>query len=176
MLALLREFRAQGITSILISHKLNEIREVADKITVLRDGKAVATLDCNTGEVERDDIIRKMVDRDLESRCEARSKSSEVIFEVKQLVSASPAASGAALGQERVVQGEGEGEIVGIAEVDGGRTHRIRHDLFRRSWGTNISGEARINGNNADISTVARAIKAGLAYVTEDRKKLTAWS
>ncbi|OIS91885.1 multiple monosaccharide ABC transporter ATP-binding protein [Brucella cytisi] len=172
LLALLREFRAQGITSILISHKLNEIREVADKITVLRDGKAVATLDCNAGEVEEDDIIRKMVDRDLESRYPKRDpKIGEVIFEVDNWSVHHP------LHPERhsvknVSFKVRAGEIVGIAGLMGAGRTEFAMSLFGRSWGTNITGEARINGKAADISTVARAIKAGLAYVTEDRKKL----
>lgn len=172
LLALLREFRAQGITSILISHKLNEIREVADKITVLRDGKAVATLDCHAGEVEEDDIIRKMVDRDLESRYPKRDpKIGDVIFEVDNWSVYHP------LHPERhsvknVSFKVRAGEIVGIAGLMGAGRTEFAMSLFGRSWGTNISGEARINGKQADISTVARAIKAGLAYVTEDRKKL----
>ncbi len=170
LLALLREFRAQGITSILISHKLNEIREVADKITVLRDGRAVATLDCNAGEVEEDDIIRKMVDRDLESRYPKRDPNiGDVIFEVDNWSVYHP------LHPERhsvknVSFKVRAGEIVGIAGLMGAGRTEFAMSLFGRSWGTNISGEARMNGTPVDISTVARAIKSGLAYVTEDRK------
>ncbi|WP_139976955.1 MULTISPECIES: multiple monosaccharide ABC transporter ATP-binding protein [Brucella/Ochrobactrum group] len=172
LLALLKEFRAQGITSILISHKLNEIREVADKITVLRDGRAVATLDCHEGEVEEDEIIRKMVDRDLESRYPKREpKIGDVIFEAENWSVYHP------LHPERhavksVSFNVRAGEIVGIAGLMGAGRTEFAMSLFGRSWGTNITGEARMNGKPVDISTVARAIKSGLAYVTEDRKKL----
>lgn len=172
LLALLREFRAQGITSILISHKLNEIREVADKITVLRDGKAVATLDCKDGDVEEDDIIRKMVDRDLESRYPKRDpKIGDVIFEVDNWSVYHPQhADRHAV--KNVSFKVGAGEIVGIAGLMGAGRTEFAMSLFGRSWGTRITGEVRINGKQADISTVSNAIKAGLAYVTEDRKKL----
>jgi len=172
LLALLKEFRAQGITSILISHKLNEIREVADKITVLRDGRTVATLDCNASEVEEDDIIRKMVDRDLESRFPKRDpKIGDVIFEVEDWSVYHP------LHPERhavrnVSFKARAGEIVGIAGLMGAGRTEFAMSLFGRSWGTKITGHAKINGRAADISTVTRAIASGLAYVTEDRKKL----
>jgi len=172
LLALLREFRAQGITSILISHKLNEIREVADKITVLRDGRTVATLDCHEGEVEEDEIIRKMVDRDLESRYPKRDpKIGDVILQVENWSVYHP------LHPERhsvknVSFEVKAGEIVGIAGLMGAGRTEFAMSLFGRSWGTNISGTARIHGKQVDISTVTRAIKSGLAYVTEDRKQL----
>ena len=73
LLDLLTEFRRQGIASILISHKLNEVSRVADRITVLRDGRTVETLDCGEGAVEEDRIIRGMVDRDLDSRFPPRT-------------------------------------------------------------------------------------------------------
>ena len=61
-------FREQGIASILISHKLNEVARVADRITVLRDGRTVDNIDCRTEQVAEDRIIRSMVDRDLAHR------------------------------------------------------------------------------------------------------------
>ncbi|MBW8787448.1 MAG: sugar ABC transporter ATP-binding protein [Rhizobium leguminosarum] len=84
LLTLLMEFRKQGITSIIISHKLNEIRKVADQITVLRDGMTVKTLDCHADEISEDIIIRNMVGRDLEDRYPPRSVPiGETILEVK---------------------------------------------------------------------------------------------
>src|SRR5207253_5092325 len=68
LLDLLLEFRAQGMSAVLISHKLNEVARVADRITVLRDGRTVDTLEREATGFEEDRIIRKMVDRDLENR------------------------------------------------------------------------------------------------------------
>ena len=65
LLDLLLEFKAQGITSILISHKLNEINRVADRITIIRDGKAISTLDARGGTITEDDIVKDMVGRDM---------------------------------------------------------------------------------------------------------------
>src|SRR5882757_5647367 len=83
LLDLLLEFRSQGMSAILISHKLNEVARVADRITVLRDGRTVDTLDCEAGAVEEDRIIRKMVDRDLEHRFPKREPDvGDVVFKV----------------------------------------------------------------------------------------------
>src|SRR5258706_182815 len=83
LLDLLREFRAHGMSAILISDKLNEVARVADRITVLRDGRTVDTLDCKAGAFEEDRIIRKMVDRDLEHRFPKREPEiGEVVFKV----------------------------------------------------------------------------------------------
>src|SRR5689334_7297131 len=84
LLDLLLEFRAQGMSAILISHKLGEVARVADRITVLRDGRTVDTLDRADGPFEEDRIIRKMVDRDLESRFPARTPEiGEEVFRVE---------------------------------------------------------------------------------------------
>ena len=145
LLDLLCEFRAQGISSILISHKLNEVSKVADRITVLRDGRTVDTMDCHEGAVEEDRIIRKMVDRDLEHRFPKHEpKIGETIFKVAGWSVHHPLHA-----DRQVIKGVDfevrRGEIVGHAEIE---------------------------GREADLSTVRRAIDAGLAYVTEDRKEL----
>src|ERR1700704_6024418 len=77
-------FRAQGIASILISHKLSEVARVADRITVLRDGRTVDGIDCHAGPVEEDRIIRSMVDRDLAHRFPQRNpKVGAPVFTVR---------------------------------------------------------------------------------------------
>ncbi|KAA0972058.1 sugar ABC transporter ATP-binding protein [Aureimonas fodinaquatilis] len=172
LLDLLMEFRAQGISSILISHKLNEISRVADRITVLRDGKTVATMDCHAGVVEEDEIIRKMVDRDLESRFPKREpKIGETIFAVKDWTVFHPQHT-----HRKVVRNVDfavrAGEIVGIAGLMGAGRTEFAMSIFGRSWGHNISGSAWIKGQPVTLSSVPAAIAAGLAYVTEDRKQL----
>ena len=88
LLDLLLEFKGQGITSILISHKLNEIRKVADSITVLRDGRTIETLDCRSEDVSEDRIITWMVGRALDDRYPPREpKIGEMVFEVKNWTS-----------------------------------------------------------------------------------------
>ena len=172
LLNLLIEFRAQGISSILISHKLNEIAKVADHITILRDGRAIETLDCALGPVPEDRIIRTMVDRDLESRFPKRTpKIGDTIFAVANWSAYHP------LHPERQITKNVDfhvraGEIVGIAGLMGAGRTEFAMSLFGRSYGRNITGRATIEGREVDLSTVSRAIAAGLAYVTEDRKQL----
>ncbi len=172
LLELLKEFRRNGITSIMISHKLNEISEVADRITVLRDGRTVGTLDCHEGPVDEDEIVRRMVDRDLESRYPKREpKIGEVIFEVDDWSVHHPQHS-----HRKVVKNVSmkvrAGEVVGISGLMGSGRTEFAMSVFGRAYGRDISGTVKIHGKPADTSDVRRAIKAGLAYVTEDRKHL----
>ena len=177
LLDLLLEFKAQGIASILISHKLNEVSKVADRITVLRDGRTVDTLDCRNGAVEEDRIIAKMVDRDLEHRYPKReaptpgTAGGEPIFKVSNWAAYHPQHA-----DRQVIKNVDfevrRGEIVGIAGLMGAGRTEFAMSIFGRSWGQKISGRAEMDGREVDLSTVRRAIDAGLAYVTEDRKQL----
>jgi putative multiple sugar transport system ATP-binding protein len=172
LLELLKEFRRHGITSIMISHKLNEITEVADRITVLRDGKTVGTLDCHEGAVDEDEIVRRMVDRDLESRYPKRTpKIGDVIFEVENWSVHHPQHV-----HRKVVKNVSmkvrAGEVVGISGLMGAGRTEFAMSVFGKAWGRDISGTVKIHGKEVDTSNVHRAIKAGLAYVTEDRKQL----
>ncbi len=170
LLELLKDFRKRGISAILISHKLNEISKVADSVTVLRDGAAVSTLDCHANEVSEDHIIREMVGRALSDRYPPRDPNiGETIFEVRDWTVHHPIHS-----ERKVVDGVSmsvrRGEVVGIAGLMGAGRTELAMSLFGRSYGRNISGEVRIDGKPADVSTIRRAINAGLAYATEDRK------
>lgn len=170
LLELLNQFRERGISSILISHKLNEISKVADTITVLRDGKAVSTLDCSAGPVPEEQIIRHMVGRPLSDRYPLREpRIGEAVLEVRNWTVHHP------IDRTRKVVDDvsfvlRKGEVLGIAGLMGSGRTELAMSLFGRSYGSGISGEAIIHGSRADLSTVPRAIAAGLAYVTEDRK------
>jgi putative multiple sugar transport system ATP-binding protein len=166
------EFRRQGIASILISHKLNEVARVADRITVLRDGRTVDSIDCRTEQVEEDRIIRSMVDRDLAHRFPERSAEiGEPVFSVEDWSVHHP------LHTEREVIKKvsfhvRRGEVVGVAGLMGAGRTEFAMSLFGKAWGTNISGRIRLDGRAVDLTSVPSAIAAGLAYVTEDRKQL----
>ncbi|PZX18819.1 putative multiple sugar transport system ATP-binding protein [Palleronia aestuarii] len=170
LLDLLLEFKAKGMTSILISHKLNEISRVADTITVIRDGAAVSRLDCAEG-ISEGRIIRDMVGRSLDNRFPERVAHAreETALEVRNWTVRHPIHS-----ERRVVDDVSfhvkRGEVLGIAGLMGAGRTELAMSLFGRSWGAGIEGEAWIGGARADLSTVRRAIDAGLAYVTEDRK------
>lgn len=170
LLNLLMEFRRQGISSILISHKLNEITKVADRITVLRDGATVDLMDCHAEDVSEDRIIRSMVGRELKDRYPPRvPKIGEPIFEVKNWVvyDAQHADRQKIRNVDFHVR---QGEVVGIAGLMGSGRTELAMSIFGRSYGQKISGEVRMHGRPIDVSTIEKALKHGIAYATEDRK------
>jgi putative multiple sugar transport system ATP-binding protein len=170
LLALLKELKAQGIACILISHKLNEISKVADRITVLRDGKTVDTLDCHAEKISEDRIIKAMVGRELTDRYPKRNpKIGEPVLEVKNwsVYHGLHADRQVIKGIDMMVR---KGEVVGIAGLMGSGRTELAMSLFGRSYGQKITGEVNIHGKPADTGTIEKAMKAGLAYATEDRK------
>jgi putative multiple sugar transport system ATP-binding protein len=170
LLALLREFKAQGISSILITHKLNEVLKVADRITVIRDGKTVDTLDTHTAKVSEDRIIKAMVGRELTDRFPSRNATiGEAVLEVKNWSCYHPLHADRQM-IKNVSLHVRKGEVVGIAGLMGAGRTEFAMSVFGRAYGQKISGEVSINGKQADVSTIPKAMDAGLAYVTEDRK------
>jgi putative multiple sugar transport system ATP-binding protein len=170
LLALLLELKAQGISSILISHKLNEISKVADAVTILRDGATVDTLDCRREAVSEDRIIRNMVGREMADRYPKRAPDiGATVFEVRQWRVHHP------LHADRVVVKDVDfhvrkGEIVGIAGLMGAGRTELAMSLFGRAYGKRISGQVFMHGRQIDVGTIGKAIAHGIAYVTEDRK------
>jgi putative multiple sugar transport system ATP-binding protein len=172
LLNLLLGLKAQGISSILISHKLNEISKVADSITVLRDGNTVDTFDCRAEPISEDKIIANMVGREMADRYPPREPNiGATIFEVRNWHVFHPEDS-----EREVIKGidlhVGKGEVVGIAGLMGAGRTELAMSLFGRSYGRKITGSVLKNGQEIDVSTVQKAIKHGIAYVTEDRKAL----
>jgi putative multiple sugar transport system ATP-binding protein len=168
LLSLLREFRAEGISCILISHKLNEVRAVADRVTVIRDGKAIETLSAD--QITEDRIIASMVGRSLENRFPPRQpKIGETLLEVKNWSVYHPLHA-----DRQVIKGIDmhvrRGEVVGIAGLMGSGRTEFAMSLFGRSYGRNISGEVLLHGKPVDTRSVSRVVRQGIAYVTEDRK------
>ena len=170
LLALLLQFKAQGISSILISHKLNEIKKVADSITILRDGGTIETLDCRKDAITEDRIIRGMVGRDLTHRFPPRdSKIGEIIFDVCNWNVYHPIHDDRKVSVDVNINVR-KGEVVGIAGLMGSGRTELAMSIFGRSYGTRISGKIYKNGQEIDISTIDKAISNGIAYATEDRK------
>ncbi|MGR3322521.1 MAG: multiple monosaccharide ABC transporter ATP-binding protein [Pseudooceanicola sp.] len=172
LLDLMLELKAQGVTSIIISHKLNEVRRVADTVTVIRDGSTVSTMDAGSEEITEDRIVRDMVGRDMAHRYPDRTRrADDILIEVEDWNVFHPEHA-----ERQVIKAADfhvrAGEVVGIAGLMGSGRTELAMSLFGRSYGQKISGSVRIRGQAADVSTVDRAIRAGLAYVTEDRKSL----
>jgi len=170
LLQLLLQFKAQGISSILVSHKLSEVSQVADSITILRDGATIETLDCHKDKITEDRIIRGMVGRDLTHRFPPReSKIREVIFEVRDWNVYHPIHTDRKVSTNINLHVR-TGEVVGISGLMGSGRTELAMSIFGRSYGRHITGTAYKHGKEIDISTVDKAIDAGIAYVTEDRK------
>ena len=171
LLDLLLEFkRTHGITSIIISHKLNEIAYVADKITVIRDGKTIETLDKQNESFTEDRIIRGMVGREMTNRFPPREPHiGETSLEVKNWTVHHPLYP-----ERKVVDNVSiklrKGEVVGIAGLIGAGRTELCQSVFGKAYGTKISGELFLNGKPVTLNSVSEAVDAGLAYVTEDRK------
>ena len=172
LLDLLLEFKSHGIASILISHKLNELAKVADSITVLRDGTTVETIDCRTEKISEARIIKSMVGREMSKRYPHREAHiGEKFFEIQDWRVEHPLHAG-----REVIKGVGlhvnRGEILGIAGLMGSGRTELAMSIFGRAYGRNITGKAFVEGREVDLSSIQRAIAAGIAYVTEDRKSL----
>jgi putative multiple sugar transport system ATP-binding protein len=172
LLELLLELKSQGVTSIIISHKLNEVRRIADRITVIRDGSTISTLDAREEEITEDHIVRDMVGRDMAHRYPARERyAGDLLMEVRNWNVWHPEHHDRQIIHNANITVRA-GEVVGIAGLMGAGRTELAMSLFGESYGHNISGELLMHGQPVDVSTVDRAIKAGMAYVTEDRKSL----
>ncbi|MCT9001918.1 multiple monosaccharide ABC transporter ATP-binding protein [Microbacterium memoriense] len=172
LLDLILGLKGKGITSIIISHKLNEIEQIADAITIIRDGRTIETLDVHAGGVDEDRIIRGMVGRSLESRYPDRTPHiGDVFFEVRNWTVRHPQ-----IAERLVCKGSNisvrKGEIVGLAGLMGAGRTELAMSLFGRSYGVYESGQVLINGKEVALKDVQSAIDHGLAYVSEDRKAL----
>ena len=171
LLDLLRHLKQQGITSILISHKLNEIKAIADKVTILRDGRPIETLDMQADDISEDRIIKGMVGRDLEHRYPDRTpKIGDEVFRIEDWTVHHPTESARV-----IIHGANlfarAGEVVGIAGLMGAGRTELAMSVFGRSYGSGISGKVFMRGQEVRTRTVSEAIKNGIAYATEDRKR-----
>ena len=172
MLDLIVGLKHKGVSSIIISHKLNEIEQIADSITILRDGRTIETLDVKTHEVDEDRIIRGMVGRSLQSRFPDRTPNiGEVFFEVRNWTVRHPQVP-----DRLVCKNENltvrRGEIVGIAGLMGAGRTELAMSIFGRSYGNFVSGQIFKDGKEIRVMNVSDAIDHGIAYVSEDRKVL----
>lgn len=170
LLNLLRDLRDQGVTCIMISHKLKEVISIADTVTVLRDGQTVITLDAHKGEVSEPVLIKHMVGREIENIYPKREhkRSDEVVLEVRNW-----SAHSQQLGRDVLKDVNFDlkkGEIVGFAGLMGSGRTELALSLFGNSVGYQVKGDLVINGQKQQFKQPRDAIKAGLAYVTEDRK------
>ena len=171
LLDLLLKFKKDGMTCIIISHKLNEVSYVADKITVIRDGSTIETMTTGVDDFSEDLIIKGMVGREIADRFPKRHgvKISDVSMEVKNWTVYHPIYT-----ERKVVDNVSikvhKGEVVGISGLMGAGRTELAKSVFGRSYGSNISGTLLLNGKEVHLKSSRDAIAHKLAYVTEDRK------
>ncbi len=171
LLDLLRQLRDQGISCIIISHKLNEIEAIADTTTIIRDGKAVESLSMVTDKVDQERIIKGMVGREMENRYPSRvPEIGEEILRVENWTAYHPIDSQRLI-VDNISMNVRRGEIVGLAGIMGAGRTEFARSLFGHSYGTNISGKVYKDGQEIKVRTIREAIDNGLAYATEDRKR-----
>ena len=171
LLDLLIEFKeTKGITSIIISHKLNEISYCADKITVIRDGQSIETLVKGVDELSEERIIKGMVGREMTNRYPSREHNvGDVAMEVRNWNVYHPFYANRKV-VDNVSINVRHGEVVGFAGLIGAGRTELAMSVFGHAYGTKISGELELNGKPVRLTSIPQAIEAGLAYVTEDRK------
>lgn len=171
LLDLLLKLKEDGLTSIIISHKLNEISYVADDITIIRDGETIETLHKGEDDISEDRIIRGMVGREIEDRFPKRHdvEIGDVALEVENWNVYHPQYR-----ERKVVDNVSfnvrKGEVVGISGLMGAGRTELAMSMFGHSYGAGISGKIKINGEYVKLHSPREAIEHGLAYVTEDRK------
>ena len=172
LLDLILEFKKQGMTSIIISHKLNEVLKVSDTVTILRDGKSIRAFDVKGEHLTEEMIIKEMVGRDLTHRFpERKSSPGETVMEVKNWTVYHPEYHGI-----KVVDNASfylrKGEILAFCgPVGAGRTE-LMMSIFGKSYGSRSEGQVSIKGKNYVFNSAKDAIGSGLGYVSEDRKSL----
>src|SRR5690625_1784524 len=170
LLNLLKRFKGQGMTSILIYNKLKELLNVSDNITVLRDGQTIVTY--NEGNVSESRIIKDMVGRDLSNLFPDRTYNikDNIVFEIKNWSAYHPIDADRQI-LNNVNLHVKQGEIIGIAGLMGAGRTELAMSVFGKSYGKKITGRLYKNNQEVEFNTVEQAIKHGVAYVSEDRKE-----
>lgn len=170
LLELLKGLRSHGVTCVLISHKLKEIIDIADTVTVLRDGKSICTLDAKADGISEQLLIRHMVGRTIENIYPPRSNTvrDDIVLDVRNW-SAWDRSRGKYILRD-VNFTLRKGEIIGFAGLMGSGRTELALSLFGNQPGYRVSGDCTLSGNSISCSHPADAINHGFAYVTEDRK------
>ncbi|GAB6392823.1 MAG: multiple sugar ABC transporter system ATP-binding protein [Treponematales bacterium] len=172
LLNLIREFKKDGMTIVMISHKLNEVLEVADSVTVFRDGKSISSYDVKADNLTEDQVIKDMVGRDLTHRFPERKGSpGQTVLEVKNWTVYHPDYHSIKV-VDNVSFYLRKGEILAFCGPMGAGRTELMMSIFGKSYGSKSEGEIFINGKQVHLNTSRQAMKAGMAYISEDRKEL----
>lgn len=174
LLELLKEFQKEGITCVIISHKLNEICYIADRITIIRDGKTVGLMEEECKPFDEGQIVKYMVGRDMSNRFPKRNKGSirdEIGFEIRNWTTYHPTYY-----EQKVVDNANlvvhKGEIVGLYGLMGAGRTEMAMSIFGHQYGQRTSGTVLKDGVEMKITDPKSAIDQKIAYLSEDRKGL----
>lgn len=170
LLALMRRLAEEGRSCIFVSHRLEELLKVSDRITVLRDGRNVSTV--NTNDITTGQLISLMVGRTLDQLYPPRACTPvDTIFEVNDWTVMDPVR----MGRTRLKSirfSARRGEVLGFSGLVGAGRTELATSLIGAYGGHRVSGELRVAGVPARIQSPREAMQAGIAYVPEDRKAL----
>jgi ABC-type sugar transport system ATPase subunit len=168
LVRILNQLREQGIGMVYISHKLEEVFRLSDRITVLRDGRTVGTQP--TGSLSEARVIALMVGREVTDIFpKVEHAFGEMVFEARNITVEDPNVAGKLL-VDRVSFGVRRGEVLGIAGLMGAGRSEMLMAIFGAHTGK-VSGEVFVEGRRARITNPSEAIRHGIGYVTEDRKR-----
>ncbi len=173
LLQLILELKREGITCIMISHKLNEVLEVADSITILRDGQTICSYDAETDNITEELIIKGMVGRDMTHRYpdQTHEVGKDIIMEVKNWSVYHPEYPDLAVVKNASFNLK-KGEILAFCGPMGAGRTELMMSVFGKAYGSHCSGDLFIKGEQKHYHTPKDAIADGMGYVSEDRKEL----
>lgn len=169
LLQLLLDLKDQGITSIMISHKLKEVEKIADSLTILRDGQTIVRL--NKEEMNEQDIIKYMVGREIENIFPKRPpyRQQEIVLETIKLSAYDSSINRYIVNDVNIKLHRGE--VVGIAGLMGAGRTELAHTIFGNPGKFKVSGQIVVNNEPVHFKSPKDAIDKGIAYVSEDRKR-----
>ncbi len=172
LFAILHELKASGVTTVFISHKLGEVLDICNTITVLRDGRTIETMDARDQTVDERRLVHLMVNRELTQRFPPKTNvvGDAIAFEVRDWTVHNPLYT-----DKKVVDNASlfvrKGEIVGISGLMGSGRTELATSIFGKVYGTNISGRLFLYGKPITLDTPRQALRTGICYLTEDRKE-----
>jgi D-xylose transport system ATP-binding protein len=168
LFSILRKLKDRGVAMVYISHKLDEVFRLSDRITVLRDGRTVGTH--NASELTRKRVIELMVGREVNDIFpEAHHQFTDNALEVDGLAVYSTVGRTTKLVDNVSFTVRG-GEVLGIAGLMGSGRTEVLSAIFG-AWKGNVKGSVKVNGLHVEIGSPADAIRLGISFVTEDRKR-----
>ena len=169
LLKLLKELKKEGITSIMISHKLKEVEAIADSITVIRDGKVVSRM--KKEEITEQAIIKHMVGREINDIYPKREeyKGGEVVFETIHFNAFDKNKNRYVITDSNIKLHKGE--VVGVVGLMGAGRTELAHSIFGNTPNYRLTGGILLHGKKVNLNSTKKAIDHGIAYVSEDRKR-----